>query len=229
MELLASTFYLPDPAVSRAARAIPKASQGHFVGEFVFGVERPQRVGFESLLEFKTAICTVYRPGFVDLEEQIAPVCFRKPNGDIGHHYLDYRATFEGRIRIGLVVKPSHRAERSTFIAEVKAVAGAAVPDVVDKLAVVTERHIDPIEFFNAKLFHAARRPVQDEDRVIDFLACRLRTPVTIEDLMAQGRHDGVTFLGIARSIHRGGLRLLRKERIEHCAVVVANDVQAAA
>lgn len=128
MKLPASTFHLPDPAISRAARAIPKASQGHFVGELVFGVERPQRVGFESLLEFKTALCTVYRPGFVDLEEHLAPVFFRKPNGDIGHHYLDYRATFEGRIRIGLVVKPSHRAERSTFIAEVKAVADAAAP-----------------------------------------------------------------------------------------------------
>lgn len=229
MKLPASTFHLPDPAISRAARAIPKASQGHFVGELVFGVERPQRVGFESLLEFKTALCTVYRPGFVDLEEQLAPVFFRKPNGDIGHHYLDYRATFEGRIRIGLVVKPSHRAERSTFIAEVKAVADAAVPDVVDKLAVVTERHIDPIEFFNAKLFHAARRPVQEEDKVIDLLACRLRTPVTIEDLMAQGRHDGVTFFGIARTINRGGLRLLRKECIESRSVVVANDVQVAA
>ena len=229
MELLASTFYLPDPAVSRAARAIPKASQGHFVGEFVFGVERPQRVGFESLLEFKTAICTVYRPGFVDLEEQIAPIAFRKPNGDISYHYLDYRATFEGRIRIGLVVKPSRRAERSAFIAEIKAVADAAVPEVVDKVAVVTERNIHPVELFNAKLFHAARRPVEEEDKVICHLASLLRAPVTVECLMEQGRHDAVTLFGIARTIHRGGLKLLRKERIEGSTMVAANLPKAAA
>lgn len=229
MKLPASTFYLPDPAISRAARAIPKASQGHFVGEFVFGVEKQQRVGFESLLEFKTALCTVYRPRFVDLEEQVAPIAFRKPDGDVGHHYLDYRATFEGGVRIGIVVKPSHRAERSKFIAEIKVVAEAAMPDVVDRVVVVTERHIHPIEFFNAKLFHAARRPVREEDKVIDYLATRLRAPVTIEDLLDQGRHDGVTFFGIARTIHRGGLRLLRKERIEGRALVAANDARAAA
>jgi hypothetical protein len=229
MTLPASTFYLPEPANSRAARAIPKASQGHFVGEFVFGVQKPQRVGFESLLEFKTALCTVYRPRFVDLEEQIAPIAFRQPNGEIGYHYLDYRATFEGGIRIGIVVKPSHRAERLKFSAEITAVAEAAIPDVVDKVAVVTERHIHPVELFNAKLFHAARRPVEEEDKVIGHLASRLRAPTTVEHLMDQGRQDGVTLFGIARTIHRGGLRLLRKERIEGCALVAANDARAAA
>lgn len=118
MKQFASTYFLPAPAKSRAVRPIPKASQGHFVGEFVFGVEKPQRVGFASLLEFKTALCTVYRPGFVDLEEQIAPVAFRKPNGDIGHHYLDYRATFRNGLRIGIAVKPSHIAARQKFRTE---------------------------------------------------------------------------------------------------------------
>ncbi|WP_282603994.1 hypothetical protein [Paracoccus sp. PARArs4] len=229
MKLTDSLFHLPDPAGSRAARAIPKSSQGHFVGEFVFGAEHPRRVRFESLLEFKVALCTVYRPRFVDLEEQIAPISFRRPDGDIGYHYLDYRVTFEGGIRLGMVVKPSYRAEQPAFIANVRAIAAAAVPDVVDRLTVVTERHIHPVEFWNAQLFHAARRPVQEEDRIIDRLASRLRAPVVIEDLMTQGRHDGVILFGIARTIQRGGLKLLRKERIELHALVAANDPRAAA
>ncbi|MCZ0962616.1 hypothetical protein [Paracoccus benzoatiresistens] len=229
MKLPASTFYLPEPANSRAVRAIPKASQGHFVGEFVFGVEKPQRVRFESLLEFKAALCTVYRPGFVDLEEQIAPITFRKPDGEIGHHHLDYRATFEGGMRIGIVVKPFYIATRSTFRAEIMAVAGVAVPAVVDRIVVVTERHIHPVELFNANLFHAARRPVEEEDMAIRHRAARLQTPVTVEHLMEQGRQDGVTLFGIARTIHRGGLRLVRKERIDGRALIAANDAKAAA
>ncbi|GGH63701.1 hypothetical protein GVY41_19535 [Frigidibacter albus] len=223
MKPSASIHFLPDPAKGRAVRPIPKASQGHFVGEFVFGVEKPQRVGFASLLEFKAAICTVYRPGFVDLEEQLAPMAFRKLDGKVGHHHFDYRATFSNGLRIGIAVKPSHIADRPEFRAEMRAVAEAAVPTVVDRMAVVTERNIHPIEFFNAKLFHAARRPVQEEDRVIDDLRSSLTGPVTVGHLIDQGRHGGVSLFGIARAIHGGGLRLVRKERVDHSALVAAN------
>ncbi|WP_128253742.1 hypothetical protein [Falsirhodobacter deserti] len=229
MKPLGSTHFLPEPAKSRAGRAIPKASQGNFVGEFVFGVEKPQRVGFESMLEFQTAICTVYRPGFVDLEEQLAPIAYRKPNGDIGHHSLDYRSTFRDCLRIGMAVKPSHIAARPKFRAEMLAVAKAAVPSIVDKLVVVTERNIHPVELFNAKLFHAARRPVPDEDEAIANLRTRLSAPVTVADLIHQGRHDGVTLFGVARAIHGGGLRLMRKERIAHSSFIAANAAQVAA
>lgn len=229
MKPMASTHFLPEPAKSRAVRTIPKASQGHFVGEFVFGVEKPQRVGFESLLEFQTAICTVYRPGFVDLEEQLAPIAYRKPNGDIGHHFLDYRATFRSGLRIGIAVKTSERAARLKFRSEMQAVAEAAVPTVIDKLVVVTERNIHPVELFNAKLFHAARRPVPGEDEALADLHARLSAPVTVADLIHQGRHDGVTLFGVARAIHVGGLRLMRNERIVQSSFVVANAAQVAA
>lgn len=229
MKHFTSTYFLPEPAKSRAVRPIPKASQGHFVGEFVFGVEKPQRVGFASLLEFRTAICTVYRPGFVDLEEQIAPVAFRKPNGNMGHHYLDYRATFRNGLRIGIVVKPSHIARRQAFRAVTLGVAKAAVPTVVDKLTTVTESHINPVELFNAELFHAARRPVSDEDKAIDELRVKLRSPVTIGHLLGEGQRDGVTLFGIARAIHGQSLTLLRKERIHHSALIAANHMRLAA
>ncbi|WP_103336016.1 hypothetical protein [Pseudotabrizicola formosa] len=228
MKPKAATYYLPEPAKSRAVRSIPKSSQGHFVGEFVFGVEKPQRVGFASLLEFKAAICTVYLPGFVDLEEQLAPVAFRKANGDIGHHFLDYRATFRNGLRIGIAVKPSHIAKKPKFRAEMQAIAEAAVPTVIDKLAVVTEQNIHPVDLFNATLFHAARRPVQCEDEAIHDIRLKLPGPVTVEHLLTEGRGAGVTLFGVARAIHGQGLRLLRKERITLYALVAANDTDAA-
>ena len=46
---------------------------------------------------------------------------------------------------------------------------------------------------------------------------------------MEQGRQDGVTLFGIARTIHRGDLRLVRKERIDGRALIAANDAKAAA
>ncbi|PJF08826.1 hypothetical protein [Pseudorhodobacter sp. MZDSW-24AT] len=225
MKPVAATYYLPEPAKSRAVLPIPKSSQGHFVGEFVFGIEKPQRVGFASFLEFTTAICTVYLPGFVDLQEQLAPVAFRKANGDIGHHYLDYRATFRNGLRIGIAVKPSHIAKKPEFRAEMQAVAQAAVPAVIDKLAIVTEQNINPVDLFNAKLFHAARRPVFCEDEAIREIRKKLPGPVTVEHLLTEGRSAGVTLFGVARAIHGQGLKLLRKERIALSALVAANDM----
>ncbi|MEI4488609.1 hypothetical protein V8J36_20640 [Frigidibacter sp. MR17.14] len=229
MKHLASVNFLPDPAKSRAKRPIPKASQGHFVGEFVFGFDKPQRVGFASLLEYNAALCAVYRPGFVDLEEQLERVVFRKLNGKPGDHYLDYRVTYHNGLRIGMAVKPAAIAAKPEFQATMRAVARAAVSRVVDKVVVVTERHIHPVELHNAELFHAARRPVADEDRVIGELCARLRTPNTVEAMLDQGRHDGVTLFGVARAIHGRGLRLVRNERIDHSALVAANDVRQAA
>lgn len=224
MKSQVSTHFLPDPAPSRAMRSIPKASQGHFVGEFVFGTSKPQRVGFESLLEFQTAMCTVYRPGFVDLEEQLAPVAFRKSNGKIGYHFLDFRATFQSGVRIGMAVKPSSKAGIAAFNAKMRAIKEVATTTAVDKLVVVTERHIDPVELANAKLFHAARRTVPEEDDVVAEIVRHLRLPVRIEHIVRTGRSDGVTLFGVARFIHRGGLNLLEKEKINVGTMVVAND-----
>lgn len=122
----------------------------------------------------------------------------------MGHHYLDYRATFENGLRIGIAVKPSRLAARHGFRTRMPAIVHAAVPTVVDKVVVVTERHIHPAEFDNTLLFHAACRPVHEEDKVIE----DLRAPIMVRHLLDEGPHDGMTLFGVARAIHEKSFSL---------------------
>lgn len=128
-----------------------------------------------------------------------------------------------------MVVKPLAISARPKFRTETRAVAEAAVPTVVDKLAVVTEQNIHPVVLFNSELFHAARRPVCEEDQEISMMISRIQAPSTVEHLLNEGRHDGVTLFGLARAIHSGGLRMMRKERIDCSALVAANSERVAA
>ena len=75
------------PLRSRAKRRIPKSSKGHFVGELVFNRSSArQRLGFESLNEHNAALCLIYRPDVVDVEEQLAALPFVLPNGRASQH-----------------------------------------------------------------------------------------------------------------------------------------------
>lgn len=71
------------PRPSRAQRTLPKMSEGHFVITLTFGEEKHgegQIIGCESLLEYRTALCLIYRPDFADLREQVGPVHLAPPN-----------------------------------------------------------------------------------------------------------------------------------------------------
>ncbi|MFP3344493.1 hypothetical protein R0J87_18610, partial [Halomonas sp. SIMBA_159] len=85
------------PLRSRAKRAIPKSTKKHFVGELVFHRgESRQRLGFASLYEHNAALCFIYRPDFLDIEEQLASLPFVLPNGKPSEHFFDFRVTFQG-------------------------------------------------------------------------------------------------------------------------------------
>ncbi len=193
------------PKPSRAQRKIPRKSSDHFLGQLTFGEEagQGQCLQFESLLEYKTALLLIYRPGIVDVREQVGPVMFTKANGKAGKHYFDF-ITYEaaGR-RTGVMVKPEWRAEKAEFQDEAARVRAAAVPTVVDRVVVVTERQIHPHKLARASLFHYCRFAQPEHDKVLACAANDFEGPATVRDFCRAA--------GIGDEGYHGAIRLIRK------------------
>lgn len=181
------THFRKTPAKSRAVRKIPKLSKGHFVGELVYDNINgaPQRLGFASHTEFKAAICLIYRDDFADIEEQLASLPFNHPKGAPSEHFFDFRFTTKGGKKICISVKPERIAKTYDYQATIGAVKEAAIGNICDAVATVTERNISPIDLHNAELFHAARRPEPAIDAIVLDGLARLEAAVSINQFLA--------------------------------------------
>lgn len=204
------------PARSRAVRTIPKSSKGHFVGEFVYDNinGEPQRIKFGSHTEFKTSLCLIYRADFADIEEQLAALPFKHPRGTASEHFFDFRFTTKGGRKICISVKPERIAKTYIYEATIKAVEKAAVGNICDAVATVTERNISPIELHNAELYHAARKPEPLIDDVVLDALPKLKAPVSINQFLADIGLAGRGFFSVARAIRFGHARLFTPEKI---------------
>ncbi|MEP4552684.1 MAG: hypothetical protein ABJR46_06615 [Tateyamaria sp.] len=204
------------PAKSRAVRKIPKSSKGHFVGEFVYDNinGKPQRIGFASYTEFKAAICLIYREDFADIEEQLAALPFSHPSGVTSEHFFDFRFTTKGGQKICISVKPERIATTFAYQATIDAVKNAAIGNICDAVATVTERNISPIELHNAELYHAARKPEPEIDAIVVDGLAQLETTMPINDFLEGIGLSGRGFFSVARAIRAGHARLFTPEKI---------------
>lgn len=193
------------PRPSQAKRSVPRSSKGHFVGQLVYQLRgKPQILSFDSLLEYHAALCLIYMLNVVEVEEQLAPLSFRKPNNSLGTHYFDFRATFRGGKRWAIAVKPERIAQTYKFKATMDAIASAAMPEVAQKVSVITERNLNPIEVHNAKLFHAARKVQTQVDEVIQDALKNILKPMRIFDFLKQVGCNGAGFFSVVRCIRFG-------------------------
>ncbi|RRH77401.1 hypothetical protein [Falsigemmobacter faecalis] len=218
-----------EPAPSRAQRAVNKVSEWHFSGVLCWGDKQPQRLNFESLLEYQAALCAIYRPGFEDIREQVGPVSLQLPDGRRKFHYIDFCATYRGGHRIGMAVKPEVRSQTPAFQDEMKALLIAGQSVFFDRLVVIGKRNIDPDELANAELFHAARFSDSREDHAVRLAMAKMASPLTIGQMIAMGEREGVTLRSVARAIHRGQLRLLTLGRITTDSAVMPFSLEGAA
>ena len=204
------------PLKSRAVRTIPKSSKGHFVGELVYDNVngKPQRLGFASYTEFKTAICLIYRDDFADTEEQLATLPFNHPKGATSEHFFDFRFTTKGGQKICISVKPERIAKTYVYQATIDAVKNAAIGNICDAVATVTERNISPIELHNAELYHAARKPEPEIDAIVVDGLAQLETTMPINDFLEGIGLSGRGFFSVARAIRAGHARLFTPEKI---------------
>lgn len=210
------------PAKSRAVRPIPKSSKGHFVGELVFnrGSQR-QRLGFGSLVEHDAALCLIYQPNFLDIEEQLAALPFILPNGDASRHFFDYRVTTTSLRRTCISVKRECEAKTFKYQAMIEQVKKAAIGNICDDVKTITERNIHPITLHNAKLFHAARDPQPSVDDVVFAQLANVASPVQIAEFLEKAGIGGSGFHSVARAIRFKRIHLLAAERITGRAFIV--------
>jgi hypothetical protein len=204
------------PLKSRAVRTIPKSSKGHFVGELVYDNinGKPQRLGFASYTEFKAVICLIYREDFADIEEQLASLPFNHPKGAPSQHFFDFRFTTKGGQRICISVKPERIATTYAYQATIDAVKNAAIGNICDAVATVTERNISPIELHNAELYHAARKPEPEIDSIVVDGLAQLETTVSVSEFLESIGLSGRGFFSVARAIRAGHARLFTPEKI---------------
>lgn len=214
------------PAKSRAVRKIPKSSKFNFVGEFVYDNINgaPQRLGFASYTEFKTAICLIYRDDFADIEEQLAGLRFKKADGSTSTHHFDFRFTTKGGRKICISVKPEKIADTFMYRATIGGVKKAAIGNICDAVATVTDRNISPIEFHNAELFHAARKPQPAIDEKVIAGLKLLKGPVSINQFLEDIGLSGAGFFSVARAIRHGNARLFSSEKIRGKTLIERGD-----
>ncbi len=214
------------PLVSRAQRAIPKRSRGHFVGELVFNRgEHRQRLGFASMHEHNAALCFIYRPDFLDIEEQLAALPFVRPDGKKSVHFFDFRVTFKGGRRVCISVKPERIAQTFAYRATMDCIRRAAIGNICEDVLTVTQRNIHPIELHNAKLFHSARDPEPQIDAIITDKLKYLQNPTPIRDFLVSEGLQGTGFRATARAIRFGKANLLNHEKITDRTLIIRGSV----
>jgi len=212
---------LPEP--SHADRDVALHSKGHSSGHLVLG-DGPGRVlQFESHLEMQTALVLLARPDVRDLRDQ-AEVRWTDDRGKMCHHYFDFLATMVDGSRIAIAVKASKYLNRG-FLEKISAVSAKAVPEFADKVRVVTERHLDPIEVHNAALFHAVRHPDPDADTVAVTVTSDLVGAARLDELTDEIGMGVRGFRALIREVARHRLHLVCHERITSCSLIKPTEL----
>lgn len=222
MTCASEPFRCRGPLPSRASRPIAKQSKGHNLVEAVLGDEPGQRFGFESNLEKRIGITTYYRPDVIDLYEQ-APGFEWVDNetGEIHVHYLDFVATFVSGLRFGLIVKPEALVEKGDWRRKAQCISDCLPWALADKVCIVTERNLDPVDEFNALWFHDVRRADPEADVLAEALVRDQIGAARLGDLRDRLGLQGRGFRALVRQVKRRNLRLVNHEKIGPQALVV--------
>ena len=210
-------FVLPQPP--SAARRIKMGVQKHFTGSFVIGDDEGRVIEFESHTEKLTALVMLARPNVVHLENQI-PFQWQDWTSQSHTHFFDLRVTYVDGERVALVVKNSRKAAEASFRAETLLIAKQVTPAFADRVALVTEKNLDPVEVYNAELLASVRIPDPEADAAVRRVIAEISGAVKIEDVVSAAGCSGRGFLATVRMIRSHDLELVARERIEPEAFV---------
>jgi len=200
----AGDYCLPRP--TRAARSIKMGVKKHFTGCLVIGEDEGQVLEVESHTEMMTAQVMLARPDVVSLENQL-PFRWVDDTGKPRMHYFDFRVTLRDGTRIALIVKNGRTAAKPKFRAEMSLLARQVTPEFADRVSIITEKHLDPIEVHNAELLHSVRLPEPEPDAAVRRVIGAMNGAARIADI--------VTSAGCIDNGYRAVIRLLRSHELE--------------
>lgn len=211
------TFILPQK--SKAARSIKMGVQKHFTGSIVCGDGAGEIIKYESHTERQTALVMLARREVVMLESQI-PFGWIDQDGKARTHFFDFRISLHDGSRVALIVKNSRKAAKPEFVAEMRCLAIQAKGNVADRVSLITEAHLDPIEVHNAELIHGVRFPDPETDAAVQTVVAGIIGAARIEDIATAAGCPGRGFLAVVRMIQTHELELVAHEYIEPAALV---------
>lgn len=201
MNAISPLIFMP-PKPSRAQRQFLRKTPNHFVGETTFGEERGQgqTIGFGSKLEHDIALVTIYRPGVVDVREQVE-VYFVKANGKLAPHYIDFVSYEKSGRRTAILVKKQSYADRADFQDTASRVAFAAIPLVVDRVVIATERVLERNLMARVEQLHGSRFAQPDIDLKLAEALPQLEGPSSIRAFLEMAGLGSCAFHGVVRLV----------------------------
>lgn len=207
------------PSESSAERNIDKSSAFCASGQVVIGTNPGRLIQLESDLEYKVALILSVNPDLADLREQ---VCFvwSDHDGKSRRHFFDFVTTNKNGERTAVIVKEASRLKSDRLQLEIKMIGAQAVNGFVDRVIVVTQRDIDPVDLHNAKLMHETRHADLEADQAAETAISSLVGAASIADLTAALAMGSRGFRALTRLIRKQVLVLLCHEVVTHSSFV---------
>ena len=192
----------------------------HFSCAFVYGPGAGVVMKTDSLTEKRVALVLLARPDVVKLENQVGFI-WEASDGSTHTHFFDFRATMVDGIRVAIMVKYDAKLKQEEFRAEIAEIATQVTPEFADRVTLMTEKHLDPIDVFNATLFNSVRHPDDEADTIMRQTIRRLNGAAKVGDLIAHTGLKGRGFRSIARLIGSRELALQERVRVDYDSLVM--------
>lgn len=194
------------PKRVQLARKTAVGAREHQSGQITMDPDEGYTMGYDSNTEMKWKLVLLARPGVAWIESQVL-FQWLDVDGKIAKHFFDFRVLMADGQRVAIMVKSEYRRNQTKVQHELAEVAAHVPRSFADRVVVMTERDIDPVEYFNAEMMHEMRRPDPDADAAARRLLGEIVGAVRIQDL--------VDAIGLGPRGFRAVVRLLRSHELE--------------
>lgn len=192
----------------------------HFSCAFVYGPGAGIVMNTDSLTEKRVALVLLARPDVAKLENQVGFI-WEASDGSPHTHFFDFRATMVDGSRVAIMVKYDAKLKQEEFRTEVAEIAAQVTPEFANRVTLMTEKHLDPIDVFNATLFNSVRQPDDEADAIMRQTIRGLNGASKVGDLIAHTGLKGRGFRAIARLIGLRELALQERVRVDYDSLVM--------
>jgi len=203
------------PARPATGRKVAVGAKKHFSSAIVYGPGAGCVMDVESLTEKRVALTLLARENVAGLESQV-PFSWKDKEGSTRTHFFDFRATMTDGSRVAIMVKYDKKLEQEAFRAHIAHIAEQVTESFADRVRLMTEAHLDPVELHNATLFNAVRKPDPEADAIMRDAVADFVGAVRIGDLISHTGLAGRGFRSIARLIGAHELALQTPMRIDY-------------
>ena len=169
----------------------------------------------ESLTEKRIALVLLARRDVAELENQV-PFAWLEKDGSGHTHFFDFRATLTGGSRVAIMVKYGKKLEQDDFRALITRISSQVPPNFADRVTIMTEKDVDPVELYNATLVNSVRGDDPDSDAMMRDVIGSMTGSGRVGDLVDHTGLGARGFRSIVRLIGSHQIELQQRTRISY-------------